>query len=89
MNFFLLLRAVPQILDTQEGMLQNKNQNQQPTGENNKVIDTHNIISSNMFEPGVSYPCENFNTIATCGTGWSCQALLQSPRAGLLEQLSR
>lgn len=33
---------------------------------NNKAIDTHNIISNTMFEPGVNCPFENFNTIAMC-----------------------
>lgn len=32
--------------------------------ENDKVIDTHNIISGTMFEPRVNYHFENFNTIA-------------------------
>lgn len=64
MIFFLLSRAVPQILDTQEDMLQNKNQNKQPMRENDKVIDTHNIISGTMFEPRVNCHFENFNTIA-------------------------
>lgn len=34
--------------------------------ENNKVIDTHNVISRTMFEPRVNYPFEDFNTIAVC-----------------------
>lgn len=32
--------------------------------ENDKVIDTHNIISGTMFEPRVNCHFENFNTIA-------------------------
>lgn len=34
--------------------------------ENNKVKDTHDVISRTMFEARVNYPFENFNTIAVC-----------------------
>lgn len=64
-NFFLS-RTVPQILNTQEGVLQNKNQNKPPMRVNSKVIDTHNIISSTMFERRVNDPSENVTTIVVC-----------------------
>lgn len=78
---------MPQILNTQEGVLQNKNQNKPLMRVNSKVIDTHNIISSTMFERRVNDPSENVTTML-CVTGCSWQAPLQSPSAGLLEQLS-